>query len=177
VTRERRLRPVRQKCHDDGAAESAEGWKLPLAIPRRPAAIDPQRPMTETAWASAMQRKAAGRLRNFSENQSHKFGCRSAVGRVRRQSTHGSRSMRSEAVGRPTRLLPVPHLLSSRSWPAAGTHSYLQSVRWRNRVASGLPVLRRTRCIRPASSTFSNRLPSRASNGSFPLRAPTAPWS
>ena len=43
--------------------------------------------MTETAWASEMQRKAAGHLRAVSENQSHKIRCRSAVGRVGRQST------------------------------------------------------------------------------------------
>ena len=46
--------------------------------------------MTETAWASEMQRKAAGHLRAVSENQSHKIRCRSAVGRVGRQSTHCS---------------------------------------------------------------------------------------
>ena len=50
-----------------------------------------------------MQRRAAGRLRAISENQSHKIGCRSAVGRVRRQSTlsrHPRRRIRRpEAAG------------------------------------------------------------------------------
>ena len=54
---------------------------------RRTGPFDPQLPMTETAWASEMQRKAAGHLRAVSENQSHKIRCRSAVGRVGRQST------------------------------------------------------------------------------------------
>ena len=57
------------------------------SLTKRTGIHDPQLPMTESAWASAMRRKSAGRLRTFSENQSHKFGCRSAVGRVRRQST------------------------------------------------------------------------------------------
>lgn len=35
-----------------------------------------------------MRRKAAGHLRAVSENQGHKIGCRSAVGRVGQQSTH-----------------------------------------------------------------------------------------
>jgi hypothetical protein len=51
------------------------------------AGTNPLLPMAETTWASAMQRKAAGHLRVVSENQSHKIGCWSAVGRVGRQST------------------------------------------------------------------------------------------
>jgi len=43
--------------------------------------------VTETAWASVMRRKAAGYLGAVSENQSHQVRCRSAVGRVGRQST------------------------------------------------------------------------------------------
>ena len=60
---------------------------------RRTGPFDPQLPMTETAWASEMQRKAAGHLRAVSENQSHKIRCRSAVGRVGRQSTLSRHSM------------------------------------------------------------------------------------
>ena len=46
-----------------------------------------QLPITETAGTSVMRRKAAGHLRAVSENQGHKIGCRSAVGRVGQQST------------------------------------------------------------------------------------------
>ena len=66
-----------------GMPDSLNGRFLVARLAR----IDPQLPMTETAWASAMRRIAAGRLSAVSENQSHKIGCRSAVSRVRRQST------------------------------------------------------------------------------------------
>jgi hypothetical protein len=48
-----------------------------------------------------MRRKAAGHLRAVSENQGHKIGCRSAVGRVGQQSTLSCRSRFSEPARRP----------------------------------------------------------------------------
>ena len=57
--------------------------------PGRMPAYDPQLPMTKTAWASVMQRKAAGHLRVVSENRSHKIKirCRPAAGGVSWQLT------------------------------------------------------------------------------------------
>ena len=52
------------------------------------ARVDNELPMTDTAWASVMQRNAAGHPRAVSENQSHKMGWRSAVGRVGPHPTH-----------------------------------------------------------------------------------------
>jgi hypothetical protein len=72
-------RPLNSDGPDEGPNDSSP--------PRRSALRDPQLPMAETAWASVMQRKAAGHPRAVSDNQSHKIGCRSPVGRVGRQPT------------------------------------------------------------------------------------------
>jgi hypothetical protein len=68
-----------------------EDWRFPVSaldLQCRTALPDPPLPMTETARASVMHRKAAGHLKVVSENQSQKVGRRSAVARVDRQSTH-----------------------------------------------------------------------------------------
>lgn len=81
----------------------------------RRAALDPQLPMTETDWASAMQREAAGHVRVESENQSQKIGCRSAVGRVGRQSTLSGQPSCSKAAGRRAIAFLASLLRSGRS--------------------------------------------------------------
>lgn len=76
--------------------------------------------MAKTAWASAMQREAAGHLRAISGNHSHKILCRSAVPRVVRQSTLSGRALGAQAVLRwdgepPWRYAGVRFGLSTRA--------------------------------------------------------------
>ena len=111
---------------------------------------DPQVPMTVTAWALAMRRKAAGgRLRTVSESQSHKIGCRPAVGRVRRQSTLRRKSLVKvwchEAASRtPRKFRPHPvHL--SQAVACSGQRSPLS--RWRLRPKCSMVTA--TSAIRP----------------------------
>lgn len=54
-------------------ATLAGSYSAPSPCWRRPA-NDPQLALTETAWASALQREAACRLRAVSEKQRHKIG-------------------------------------------------------------------------------------------------------
>jgi hypothetical protein len=53
------------------SAPAGVGFGLYVGSSSRPTgAADPQLPMTETAWASVMQRKAASHLKSISEDQS-----------------------------------------------------------------------------------------------------------
>jgi hypothetical protein len=79
---------VRQKCHDDGAAESAEGWKLPLAIPRRPAAIDPLLPF-EVAGSC---RTTEPRLHSLRVQEADARGHQDSA--IRRQSVRATAAVR-----------------------------------------------------------------------------------
>jgi hypothetical protein len=61
----------------------------------------------------------AGHLWAASERQSHKSRVPVSCHSCGPVPTHTSPSTRSEAVGRPARILHVPHLRSCRSWPTA----------------------------------------------------------
>ena len=72
ATRDKVRRLARQSCCHHGAAESAEGWKQPLASPRWLAGDDPLLSFASARGVSPMSAKAAGHLRAGSERQSHK---------------------------------------------------------------------------------------------------------
>jgi hypothetical protein len=122
-----------------------------VSLLARPRAHSPghQLTMTEAAWASMMRRTAAGHLGAVSENQNHKVRCRSAVGRVGRQSTLKRHPLPS--TRRPEAVAQICSLAIEGS-PAAAWHTPLGGIHGDGGAARGL----RPRCL-IASGAWSAR--------------------